>query len=155
MRITADTPLDDLNELRKSFVPRWAAEARLIKEARDKYQKGDQPLIVAEQRYADFETVATAVIQITNLRTQPEQGTELLAAVLEEEEETADDNATEPLLTASERAKVRHALDHLDAAMRTFDQWVVDVSRGRGFGDAVSTPAMNEAYAALATLESI
>lgn len=145
MRITADTPLDDLNELRKSFVPRWAAEARLIKEARDKYQKGDQPLTVAEQRYADFETVATAVIQITNLRTQP-------AA---QQPETADDNATEPLLTASERAKVRHALDHLDAAMRTFDQWVVDVSRGRGFGDAVSTPAMNEAYAALATLESI
>ncbi len=66
MRITKDTTYEELSALRKSFAPRWDTEAAKVKEARATLT--GEALAQAEQAYADFETVATAVIAMTQLR---------------------------------------------------------------------------------------
>ena len=66
MRITKDTSYEQLKQLRKSFAPRWETEAAKVKEARATLT--GEALAQAEQAYADFETVATAVIAMTQLR---------------------------------------------------------------------------------------
>ena len=66
MRITKDTTYEELSALRKSFAPRWETEAAKVREAR--VTLTGEALAQAEQAYADFETVATAVIAITDLR---------------------------------------------------------------------------------------
>lgn len=137
MRITADTPLKDLTKLRQSFVPRWTEEASRLSKARELYQPDNPALAGAEQRYADFETVATAVIQIHNLRT--ELGTTLPAA---EDEAWVD--------------QIRHIQQHLASAMRNFDDWENSAEiRNRPFGEAVSVPSMAEAYSALSMLNDM
>ena len=71
MRITKDTPLDDLWELRRYFSPRWAKESAMIKAARSaRGEIGEEALAAAELAYEDFETVATSVIAICDLKQQ-------------------------------------------------------------------------------------
>ena len=66
MRITKETTIESINNLRKSYAPRWEEEAKLVREAR-KNLDGIK-LSEAEQRYSDFETVGTSVIEVIRLR---------------------------------------------------------------------------------------
>ncbi len=82
MRITRDTPLSELVKLRKSFGPQWASESAKIREAR-RNLSGDE-LKRAERDYGWFETVATAVIVITDLRRELDSSRETFNEVVTE-----------------------------------------------------------------------
>ena len=86
MRITTESTSAELAELRDSFKPRWKAEAARLKSMRATYAEGTDERDRAEQRYADFETVATAVIVIDDLRRE-------LEAVRAEKTDPAPDHA--------------------------------------------------------------
>ena len=79
MRITENTSLDDLWKLRRAFAPRWGRESEKIREAR--LTLSGSELVKAEQEYRDFETVATSVIVITDLRQHYYKAKEELAKV--------------------------------------------------------------------------
>ena len=78
MRITEDTSLDDLWKLRREFAPRWSRESAKLREARGALSGAE--LRKAEQEYMDFETVATSVIAITDLRQAYHKALEDLAS---------------------------------------------------------------------------
>ena len=74
MRITANTPLDELWALRREFAPRWSSEAAKVRRARRELKGAE--LNAAKRSYEDFETVATSVIAITDLRDEYEKAME-------------------------------------------------------------------------------
>ena len=78
MRITENTSLDDLWKLRREFAPRWSSESAKIRKARVTLSGSE--LEKAEQEYRDFETVATSVIAITDLRQAYHKALEDLAS---------------------------------------------------------------------------
>ena len=71
MIIKNSTTLEQLWQLRRKFSPRWGSESAKVRAARENLT-GDE-LEKAKQEYRDFETVATSVIVLTDLRQEFEE----------------------------------------------------------------------------------
>lgn len=156
MRITADTTSAELEKLRDSFKPRWKAEAARLKSMRSMYKEGTDSRDLAEQRYADFETVATAVIVIDDLRRELESRAAPAEAPAEESESVVA--KTEPAVEPGSvsRTEVAHIREHLARGLDIYEEWRESPEiANRPFGDAIAVPAIEDAWEALNSLNRL